>query len=497
MEYPLAESYRGWRIVDTPGIGALGGIDQTTKDFLTNEQVDGAIFMFNGAEPIGRNDLSEMVKKAYSQLTDVAKERTFFVITHAGESACRSNIERTFKNALELFSQGDVAIPRDRFFAVDSMLSLLYDCAITRSNLDPMIFQNIGVNIQGMDRSDIKMYKNMVIMLLEELADEQKELNTENLNKKIVEVAGFAALKQALGCFARDAKMQAFSKLRETIIADFKSFGSKKTEEKELWSGKLTKTPEEFKQELELKKQEIEKYRVKILKKYNDIILSYGPDVLTTMFEKSYKTFEKKIDVATKFAEIDNAYNNFQDMFPIEEELVMTKFTRDCQKLGDIEISSEFPTISLPPIDIEEAKRKARKDATTTKSYQAKVKKKGFWSGIKRLFGQGGYDYETRYYDEIDDKKELANYQSYLKRGAKEAIRSYCDDLYKSYILLTGLDIQKQIDKLVEQKKNEYDKIKNDLASAQEIADKIIAIDSELKKISEYNEKVLTTTNIA
>ena len=497
MEYPLAESYRGWRIVDTPGIGALGGIDQTTKDFLLNEKVDGAIFMFNGAEPIGRNDLSEMIKNAYSQLTDVAKERTFFVITHAGESACRSNIERTFKNALDLFSQGDVAIPRERFFAVDSMLSLLYDCAIIRSNLDPMIFQNIGVNIQGMDRSDIKMYKNMVIMLLEELADEQKELNTENLNKKIVEVAGFAALKQALGCFARDAKMQAFAKLRETIISDFKSFGSKKTEEKGLWNGKLTKSPEDFKQELELKKKEIEKYRVKILKKYNDIILSYDSEALTSMFDKSYKKFEKKIDVATTFAEIDNAYNNFQDMFPIEEELVMTKFTRDCQKLGDIEISSEFPTISLPPIDIEEAKRKARKDATTTKSYQAKVKKKGFWGWAKRLLGQGGYDYETRYYDEIDDKKELANYQNNLKADAKNAISSYCADLYKSYIQSTGLDIQKQLDKLVEQKKNEYDKIKNDLASAQEIADKIIAIDSELKKISEYNEKVLTTTNIA
>lgn len=497
MEYPLAESYRGWRIVDTPGIGALGGIDQTTKDFLANEQVDGAIFMFNGAEPIGRNDLSEMVKRAYSQLTDVAKERTFFVITHAGESACRSNIERTFKNALELFSQGDVAIPRDRFFAVDSMLSLLYDCAITRSNLDPMIFQNIGVNIQGMDRSDIKMYKNMVIMLLEELADEQKELNTENLNKKIVEVAGFAALKQALGCFARDAKMQAFAKLRETIVADFKSFGSKKTEEKELWNGKLTKTPEEFKQELELKKKEIEKYRVKMIKKYTDIIFSYDPEVLATMFERSYKKFEKKIDVATTFAEIDNAYNNFQDMFPIEEELVMTKFTRDCQKLGDIEISSEFPTICLPPIDIEEAKRIARKDATTKKLYLAKVKKKGIVSGIKRLFGQGGYDYEARYYDEIDDKKELANYQSELKSKVIKSISSYCEDLCESYILPTGQDIQKQLGKLVEQKNNEYDKIKNNLASAQEIANKIIAIDSELEKISEYNEKVLTTTNIA
>ena len=497
MEYPLAESYRGWRIVDTPGIGALGGIDQTTKDFLLNEKVDGAIFMFNGAEPIGRNDLSEMIKNAYSQLTDVAKERTFFVITHAGESACRSNIDRTFKNALDLFSQGDVSIPRERFFAVDSMLSLLYDCAIMRYNIDPMIFRNDEVEIKGMDEDVIEMYQSMIGMLSRELSKEKKERNTENLNKKIVEVAGFVALKQALGCFARDAKMQAFAKLRETIVADFKSFGSKKTEEKELWSGKLTKTPEEFKQELELKKKEIEKYRVKILKKYNDIILSYGPDVLTTMFEKSYKTFEKKIDVATKFAEIDNAYNNFQDMFPIEEELVMTKFTRDCQKLGDIEISSEFPTISLPPIDIEEAKRKARKDATTTKSYQAKVKKKGFWSGVKRFFGQGGYDYETRYYDEIDDKKELANYQSTLKREAKKAIRSYCDDFYESYIKPTGGDIQKQLDKLVEQKKNEYDNIKNNLASAQEIANKIIAIDSELKKISEYNEEILTTTNIA
>lgn len=201
--------------------------------------------------------------------------------------------------------------------------------------------------------------------------------------------------------------------------------------------------------------------------------------------------------MATSFAEIDNAYNNFQDMFPIEEELVMTKFTRDCQKLGDIEISSEFPTICLPPIDIEEAKRKARKDATTKKSFQAKINKEGFWSLIKRFLGQGGYDYETIYYDEIDDKKELANYQSDLKSKAIESISSYCKDLYMSYIYPTGLDIQKQLGKLVVQKKNEYDKIKNNLASAQEIADKIIAIDSELKKISEYNEKVLTTTNIA
>ena len=183
-------------------------------------------------------------------------------------------------------------------------------------------------------------------------------------------------------------------------------------------------------------------------------------------------------------------------MFPIEEELVMTKFTRDCQKLGEIEISSDFPSISLPPVDIEEAKRKAKKDATTTKSYQDKVKKKGFWSGIRRLFGQGGYDYVTRYYDVIDDKKQLENYRSNLLAGAKDAISTFCKDLFESYIKPTGADIQKQLDKLVDQKKKEYDAIKDALDTAQEITDKISALEEDIQTISDYNDKVIETSNI-
>lgn len=473
MEYPLSDSYRGWRIVDTPGIGALGGIDQTTKDFLANDTVDAAVFMFNGADHIEKTELMEMVSNAFTQLSDVAKERTFFVITHAGEATCRNNIVATYKIALQLFSEGDVSIPKERFFAVDSMLSLLYDCAIVPSNLDPMIFDTRGVKIEGMSEEDIKMYRTMIVLLLDELEKESKELNTENLNKKIVEVAGFVALKQALGDFARDAKIIAYNSLFDIILLDLKSFDSKKLEDIELWRSKMTKTPKEFEEELNAKKKEIEKYRTNILKKYNQIILSYGVDVLDEMFDKSLCRFQKKVNVATTLAEIDSAYATFQDMFPIEEELVMTKFLSDCRKLGEIEISSEMPTITLPHVDIEAAKQKAKKAATTTKSYQAKVKKKGFWSGVSRLFGMGGYEYETRYYDDIDDKKKLESYRAILIDGAKETIKDFCQDLFTDYIQPTGKDIQKQLDKLVEQKMKEYNAIKDAMASAAEISVKI------------------------
>lgn len=490
MEYPLSDSYRGWRIVDTPGIGALGGIDQTTKDFLANDTVDAAVFMFNGADHIEKTELMEMVSNAFTQLSDVAKERTFFVITHAGEATCRNNIDATYKIALQLFSEGDVSIPKERFFAVDSMLSLLYDCAIVPSNLDPMIFDTRGVKIEGMSEEEIKMYRTMIVLLLDELEKESKELNTENLNKKIVEVAGFVALKQALGDFARDAKIIAYNSLFDTILLDLKSFDSKKLEEIELWRSKMTKTPEEFEAELNAKKKEIEKYRTNILKKYNQIILSYGADVLDEMFDKSLNRFQKKVNIATSLAEIDSAYATFQDMFPIEEELVMTKFLSDCRRLGEIEISSEMPSITLPPVDIEAAKQKAKKAATTTKSYQAKVKKKGFWSGVSRLFGMGGYEYETRYYDDIDDKKKLESYRAILIDGAKETIKDFCQDLFTDYIQPTGKDIQKQLDILVEQKKKEYDAIKDAMASATEISKKIAGFEEDRISISTCKVKL-------
>lgn len=490
MEYPLSDSYRGWRIVDTPGIGALGGIDQATKDFLANDTVDAAVFMFNGAEHIEKTDLKEMVSNAFTQLSDVAKERTFFVITHAGEATCRNNIDATYKIALQLFSEGDVSIPKERFFAVDSMLSLLYDCSISKYNLDPMIFGTFGVHVEGFSDEEITMYQQMIFLLLNELAREKRELNTENLNKKIIEVAGFVALKQALGDFARDAKIIAYNNLFDTILLDLKSFDSKKLEEIELWRSKQTKTPKEFEDELNTKKKEIEKYRTSILKKYNQIILSYGADALDEMFDKSLNRFQKKVNIATSLAEIDSAYATFQDMFPIEEELVMTKFLSDCRKLGEIEISSEMPSITLPPVDIEAAKQKAKKAATTTKSYQAKVKKKGFWSGVSRLFGMGGYEYETRYYDDIDDKKKLESYRAILIDGAKETIKDFCQDLFADYIQPTGMDIQKQLDKLVEQKMKEYDAIKDAMASAAEISDKIAGLEEDRASIKICKNKL-------
>lgn len=243
VEYPLSDSYKGWRIVDTPGIGAIGGIDEKTKDFLATENVDAAVFLFNGSKEIDNKEIFEVVSSSFNQLTDIAKERTFFVITRGGDPECQIYIESTMDKAKKLFSDEDnVHIPADRFFVVDSMLSLLYDCAIKTSNLDPAIFlANIKENysllkVDSSDNSDaaneekakIKSIRKMISFLKDNMEENEIEINSENLNKKIIESSGFVILKKELGEFAKQSKKEAYNKIRERIIEDFEAFGSKK-----------------------------------------------------------------------------------------------------------------------------------------------------------------------------------------------------------------------------------------------------------------------------
>ena len=83
IECPLNENYRGWRIVDTPGVDAIGGIEDDTKQFLCgsddegNHNVDAIIFIQAAQANIEDLHLNEFVDETINSLTEEAKKRTF------------------------------------------------------------------------------------------------------------------------------------------------------------------------------------------------------------------------------------------------------------------------------------------------------------------------------------------------------------------------------------------------------------------------------------
>ncbi len=502
IEYPLLDSFRGWRIVDTPGIGALGGIDQTTKNFLVNETVDAAIFVFNGSEHIDDAKVSNMVKTSYNELTDIAKERTFFVITHAGDHICRKNLDKTLGIALTLFSNGDVSIPKERFFAVDSMLSLLYDLAIVKHNLDATIFNTLDAKVEGMEEDEIEMYQDMIHMISVQLKKSGKEINTENLNNRIREIAGFYSLKYALGDFAREAKRDAYVRLFATIQEDMDSFASKKKEDIAIWSAKLIKTPAEFAKEIEAKKKEITAYKNDLLRKFNLIMSRFSATNLVTMFPKSYQRLIQRVNTASNIVAITNAYDNFEDMFSIEEQVVLQKFASECKEM-QVNVNAEHSNVVLPPIDIEGAKSEAKKKATHTKSRTYTVVSKGAINKIKswwdRIAGTSIARYETKteYYDVVVPEEELAALKDEVVSQAMESMKVYAEGLFFEIIKPTGISIQKQIDTLVNAKIHELDAILAAADNARDIAAKIDGYKADLESIHKTSGEISNLSQIA
>lgn len=493
MEYPLSESFKGWRIVDTPGIGALGGIDKTTKEFLANENVDSAIFVFNGCEHIEKDNTYDMVSKSYMELTDVAKERTFFVITHAGKNECKNNLQRTIDTAIDLFSRGDIAIPDSRFFAVDSMLSLLHDIALEKAQVDPCLFLERGRTIGGLTKEEMREYREMLDILAEEIEEEGHEVNAENLREAVKKAAGFVRLKHTLGDFAREAKKDAYNRVITTILEDFKAFGSTKSEEKSLWESKLTKSPEEFEGELERKKEEIQEYRNTLFEKFNEIIYEYTDEELVSKFSRSFGKLEEKLKKACYSYEMKIAHENFLEWFPLEEELIVANFTSLCKDL-QVQVGTSHPNISIPPIDFERAKKEAIRQATHEETYTVKVRKEGLFNRVKSWFGiKNAFRDETRTKTTIDETERLDAEKREILKQVKQSLRTYCQKFKSDFIDPTAKSINQQLNGLVLTKEQEYDAIKEAIFNAEEqqrkidlLTNELIIIEASKSQLSEF-----------
>lgn len=508
LYYPLDETYNGWRIVDTPGIGAIGGIDQTTKDFLNNkeESVDAAIFIFNGVKEIEATEINSVVNTSYSQLTDVAKERTFFVITHKGERTCYENLETTKQKALQLFSKGKVSIPKNRFLAVDSMLSLLYDISIKRYGLDPMIFTKsiVAVNKHfGVDdivderereekKKEIKMYRDMIRYIFDKLEENEIEVNSEVLAEEICSFAEFAQLRGLLGDFAANAKKDAYRQLLSTIIDDFKSFGSQKKEDIELKRLKITKTPEDLAREIAVKLQQLHDYSESLQERYINLMVDFNAKNLKSKYYSGIldETKKRVNSARTTWSselkeDIENAIQNYLSSVKLKDETVFQKFVLESERLTKEEMENKIPNIALKPIDIPAVVKHVSDSAEVRATHSVKKEKMETTNIIVNILSLGfaGKKKVTYYVNEVNWTEQKENTKIDAIVFLNSHIEAHCNSIQIDVVRPSGEKIQQQLNKLLEEKQTEYDTLLASQESENEMRFEISKLESEITMI--------------
>ena len=82
IHIPLPDEYEGWRIVDTPGVGAIGGIQETTMQLLTSRDksnnnqplVDAVILLHKGTENIQDESANRFAEDVASLWANLQRE---------------------------------------------------------------------------------------------------------------------------------------------------------------------------------------------------------------------------------------------------------------------------------------------------------------------------------------------------------------------------------------------------------------------------------------
>ena len=226
----LPPEYEGWRIVDTPGVGAIGGIQDDTKLLLTSKDgesgdntVDAVVLLHKGTENIqdeSANTFAEEVKKSLGSL---AKGRLFFVLTHGASSEFANHKDGILSRANVLFGER-LGIAKDKITYLDSVVQRLVN-DIKKYKRDFSTLNALQTPLNGWTTEEWSTAKAILSQLYCNLMMDGVECSNSTILTELEGMARFNEFRNLLYDFLNKEKEVTFDKLLTMIEDELNVYG--------------------------------------------------------------------------------------------------------------------------------------------------------------------------------------------------------------------------------------------------------------------------------
>lgn len=375
---PLPKEYEGWRIVDTPGVGAVGGIQDETKKLLTAKDddditkniVDAVILLHKGSDNIqdeGANEFAEEVSKSMGNL---AKGRLFFVLTHACSTEFTNYKEKTLNLSSNLFGKR-LDIPKEKITYVDSLIQRFITDA-KKSGRDFSVIESLIKPFENWSKEEWSVIAGIVYPLFIQLSSQGKELSNSTLFSTLEEMANFEELRNMLYEFLNTEKERTFSDLMELIEKELEHYSARlKNDKKAVSNGK----PEI---EAQIKRAEDEK--VQLDKALSKLKQKAAPGVIKGQFE-FIKEELSELSNKKSIAEVRTAYLQIKDKGIKAEKNFFISLKNDFKEFVSV---FNDQNLTFESLDLDELEMKAENVATSTVTDRSRpvpvVVKEAGWS---------------------------------------------------------------------------------------------------------------------
>ena len=407
IEYP-ADYLKEVTILDSPGVGAVGGFGEVTEKAI--KKADAIIFI--KSIPGGAMD-SVSFKKFFESIDDKKKDTTFLVLTFKNTQGV--NVEERQKEVYEKFNE----LKRENIFFVDSLSELNF---LNYKNFNDIDELEDFLAEDEMKEED-KKFKNEFASFSSFLRKNKKNNRPNNVDDFIEEMkkySGIYEFKEKIEPFMYVApfyKLQDFLekliKKSEEIRATLQSIIKKAKENignpKELRKS-IDKSIEDIKDLEDTLNNSIESLRKKYISSEEDSVIKKQINEFKDNFLKNietktsielmksliypFKSFNEiiKEEIDKFFKDIENIKTMIIECFFLEGNEILLKNKKNI----DIKLESILPEISEEEIEnmFKEAKENSKKE----------VDDASFFDDFLWLVTLGGYKTPTK--TVVDPKKE-------------------------------------------------------------------------------------------
>lgn len=254
MKYPFNEELKGWRVIDTPGIGAIGGIEARTKQLLATQKEDGSrevdaiIFLQNGSQTLDQTDTKKFVKEQLDIFTESDKDRLFYVLTHSGSSDFITHKDSKIDFITQNYG--------DKIKVLTYADSLLYTFLTDLEGSDVSLDEYDDFE-QPNDWADDEWDALMGILFQAKryLKKTNNSFNHDTMLRTVKKWSHFEELKKEINRFTKNEKQKTLRAFLNFIAKDYLAFVKQLDNDKKLVEGNLESINEEIKK-VEKKKQD-------------------------------------------------------------------------------------------------------------------------------------------------------------------------------------------------------------------------------------------------
>lgn len=238
IKYPFNDELKGWRVIDTPGIGAIGGIEEKTKQLLAEEQEDGSrkvdaiIFLQDGEQTLDYTEDRAFVNRQLESFTISDRERLFFVLTHSADDKFKSHKDEKLNTITSNYG--------DKIHLVTYADSLLYLFLSEFGNDVDLEYISKEPKPVSWTREEWRAIKLIIDDARYDLEDKGESVNQETLLRRLNEIAHFDDLKKEINQFAREEKTKVFHDLVLLIAGDYDGIVCQLNDDKDKVNGKFS-----------------------------------------------------------------------------------------------------------------------------------------------------------------------------------------------------------------------------------------------------------------